>query len=164
VSTLTIALYVYLLGGIAFGIFAIAFGRNRPPFGSEEPILFWLSLLVWPVPAFFLGIRGSRPKRDGLQSNSVPPVSSDELSRFIGALLPDAEISLAFVSKEHRSWVMAVTNDNLKIEFFWGPLSGFGVTDLLAKDDDPDIFRPYGVALESIDEAKRWFSKRVAGA
>ncbi len=92
----------------------------------------------------------------------VPPIDAKELQSFVEAKLPHAKISLSLINPQYQSWRLEIKADNLYYEYSWGPISGFGFTDVnteLGEDDSP--FAPYEIYLSSMEEAKQCLLKKV---
>jgi hypothetical protein len=98
-------------------------------------------------------IRSKKPKI----SAKVPAIDQDELKRFIEEALPNAQIKETFRNPQYESWQLEITTTDLCFEFSWGPLSGFGFTDLKAiVDENYNPFDPYDVGFESLADAQQF--------
>lgn len=95
----------------------------------------------------------------------VPEIDAKELQAFVEATLPHAKVLLSTINPQYQSWCLEIKADNLYYEYSWGPLSGFGFTDVnteLGEDDNP--FAPYEIQLSSMEEAKQCLLKKVQNA
>ena len=54
----------------------------------------------------------------------------------------------------YQSWKMSVSTQRGEIEFCWGPLTGFGVSDFSIENDNP--FAPFDFAFESLQAAETY--------
>lgn len=68
--------------------------------------------------------------------------------------LPGATVSVESINREYRSWRMVVTTPHRELEFVWGPLTGFGGSDLRRECDNP--FVCYDQGFSSLEEAERF--------
>ncbi len=68
--------------------------------------------------------------------------------------LPSARVNVERFNPEHQSWRMMVSTPRGGIEFFWGPLTGFGVSDFSIENDNP--FAPFDFAFESLQAAETY--------
>lgn len=92
----------------------------------------------------------------------VPEIDAQELKNFINELLPQAEVTLTLMNPKYGSWQIEATENDLRFEYFWGPLSGFGFTDINEEPGENDSpFDPYGVNLQSLAEAKQILRRLV---
>ena len=90
----------------------------------------------------------------------VPKITAEELAAKVRAIIPEPVIEITPISPEHGSWNMHVKKGKLDMEFIWGPLSGFGASDL-ARPTPPDD-TPFDLAdegFESVDEALEYLRK-----
>ncbi len=74
-------------------------------------------------------------------------------------MFPTSKVAQEPINPEYRSWRITVggKEEDRWLEITWGPLSGFGGTDVRnLPRDDPDIFAPFEVAFGSSEEAMRW--------
>jgi hypothetical protein len=87
---------------------------------------------------------------------TIPTVSAPDLSAFARELFPAATVTHIPMNPEHQSWRIEIRGEESRLEIFWGPLSGFGGTDVLALNDDENPFAPYDVGFDSLEAAKAW--------
>lgn len=90
----------------------------------------------------------------------IPEIDAQELKEFVETLLPQSQVTFSPMNPDYGSWQIEVVGDGLRVEYFWGPLSGFGFTDLnekLGADNSP--FDPYSVNLQSMESAKACLRK-----
>ena len=57
---------------------------------------------------------------------TIPLITVDELQSALELVFPAAQFEAEQVNVEHRSWRLHVSLGKRRIEFAWGPLSGFG--------------------------------------
>src|SRR5262245_54619090 len=91
---------------------------------------------------------------------SIPNVTAEELGEKVSGIVQEPRIDITPVSPAYGSWNMRVTKGGLDMEFVWGPLSGFGGTDLVRATTPGDT--PFDCADEtfaSIDEALDFLRK-----
>jgi hypothetical protein len=93
----------------------------------------------------------------GIARMTIPTVTSDQMTEVVRRQIPTAQFEITFRHPEYDTWRLMVTAEGLRLEYSWGPLSGFGVTDFLHRpEDDADIFAPHDIGLESLDAAERF--------
>lgn len=68
--------------------------------------------------------------------SKIPVVAIRDLQDWIQNDFPDATFSPAPVNDDYGSWRLQVSHGHSTIEFAWGPLSGFGGTDLTRLTDE----------------------------
>jgi hypothetical protein len=66
---------------------------------------------------------------------------------------PQAVIRHEPVNQTYGSWLISVEQGKHRLEIFWGPLSGFGATDLNHWDEDTNPFAPYDHPRTSATDA-----------
>jgi len=95
---------------------------------------------------------------------TVPTLASEQMIEIVRRHIPTAQFEVAFRHPEYDSWRLMVTAEGLKLEYSWGPLSGFGVTDFLHPREDMvgDIFASHEVGLDSLDAAEKFLSDYIA--
>jgi hypothetical protein len=101
----------------------------------------------------------SELNRSAKKKMSVPKVSSAELIECAKQLFPDEKITQSMINADFGSWQVEIGGKEERrwLEIVWGPLSGFGGTDVKnLPAEDPDIFAPYEIGFGSLEEAKRW--------
>ena len=90
----------------------------------------------------------------------VPKITAEEMAARVRTILAGAEIVITPINPEYGSWNLHVTKGRLDVEFIWGPLSGFGASDLArltTPDDTPFDLADEG--FESVDEALEYLRK-----
>src|SRR5437762_2213804 len=92
----------------------------------------------------------------------IPIITAIQMAEVVRRHLPQAEIEIIPMNPDYGSWRLMVTADDIRIEFSWGPLSGFGVTDFLKPTtDDDNPFAPYDIGFESIDAAEGYLIEHL---
>ncbi len=95
---------------------------------------------------------------------SAPSISAQELASVAKELFPSALIAYKPINPDYGSWRLEIggRSETQWLEFSWGPLSGFGATDMKEDlgDDAADIFAPYAVSLDSFEAAKTWLHSK----
>jgi hypothetical protein len=94
---------------------------------------------------------------------SVPEISALELMDYVRSIFPATKIVHEPINRDYGSWCITVggKEEDRWLEVVWGPLSGFGGTDMKnLPGDDPDIFAPFEVAFDSLEDAKRWLADK----
>ena len=97
------------------------------------------------------------------QTRHVPSIDRDKLADDLRQRLPGASITAETINPEFASWRINVVAADAWAEVFWGPLSGFGVTDHNNLGDDPDPFAPYIHPVESAEAAISFVVRVVRG-
>ena len=87
----------------------------------------------------------------------IPTVTSEQIEEVILRHLPSARINVEQVNPDYKSWRMEVVTERGRLEFFWGPLTGFGVSDGLVESDDP--FAPFDFVFESLQAAETYLKE-----
>ena len=93
----------------------------------------------------------------------VPEIDAQELKEFVETLLPQSQVTFSPMNPDYGSWQIEVIAEGIRAEYFWGPLSAFGFTNLyeqLKADDNP--FDPYGVNLQSAEVAQNCLRHLIA--
>ena len=100
----------------------------------------------------------------GIERMTIPTVTSDEMAEVIRRHIPTAQLEITFRHPDYGTWRLMVTARDLMLEYSWGPLSGFGVTDFLHPSEDMvgDIFAAHEVGLDSLDAAERFLIDYIA--
>ena len=94
----------------------------------------------------------------------VPEIAAKDMVEVVRRWIPSAQIEEQVLNRDYGSWLLRVTAPNIELEFSWGPLSGFGVTNLLADlTDDDNPFAPYEVGLASAQDAEAYLANHLAG-
>jgi hypothetical protein len=65
--------------------------------------------------------------------HEAPRIDAKELQTFVEATLPHATVSLSIINPQYQSWSLTINANDLWYEYSWGPLSGFGFTDVNAE-------------------------------
>ena len=95
----------------------------------------------------------------------VPPIDAEELKTFVRAKLPHASVALSTINPQYESWRLTIKTDGIWYEYSWGPLSGFGFTDVNAEAGENDnSFAPYEISLSSMAEAKQCLLNKIYDA
>ena len=99
----------------------------------------------------------SDPERSAMK---VPEISAPELMKFAKALFPSADVDYVSINPEYRSWRIEIKKGKeLFLDISWGPLSGFGGSDVLnIPEEESNPFDPYEVCFDSMDAAKKWLN------
>lgn len=84
----------------------------------------------------------------------IPTVTAEQMEEVVRRHLPSARITTESVSPDYKSWRMSVITQRGGLEFFWGPLTGFGVSDDSVENDNP--FAPFDFAFESLQAAETY--------
>jgi hypothetical protein len=90
----------------------------------------------------------------------ISSVAAEELAAKVRAILQEPLIEITPINPEYGSWNLRVKKGSLDMEFIWGPLTGFGGTDLarpITPDDTP--FDWADEWFQSIDEALEFLQK-----
>jgi len=98
---------------------------------------------------------------------STPSIPVADLVGIARSAFPASRVIHEPINRDHGSWrvIIGGKEEDLWLEVVWGPLSGFGATDMKnLPGDDPDIFAPFGVPLKSIEDAKSWFTTKTKNA
>ena len=95
---------------------------------------------------------------------TIPTITSDQMTDVVRRHFPLAQFDITFRHPEYDTWRLMVTTEGLKMEFSWGPLSGFGVTDFLhpREDMEGDIFAPHEIGFDSLEAADRFLIDYIA--
>lgn len=87
----------------------------------------------------------------------TPDITPEQMEQIIRRHLPTASVNIRSINPNYRSWVMEVVSPQGKLEFTWGPLTGFGVSDFRLDNDNP--FAPYDHNLESLEHAEAFLMR-----
>lgn len=85
---------------------------------------------------------------------NTPCICSNQFTEEKNKLIPDATLELKPINSDYGSWRLNVTKGKMEMEFVWGPLSGFGGSDLsrpTSSDDTP--FDYADKEFHSVEEA-----------
>ena len=94
---------------------------------------------------------------------TVPKISALEVLECAKSTFPASKVVHETINPDFGSWRVTVggKDEARWLEIVWGPLSGFGATDVRKlPSDDPDIFAPFDVALSSMEEARQWLAAK----
>ena len=91
----------------------------------------------------------------------VPQVDREDLLAFVRERFPDARVESKTVNLAFGSWDIEVITDVTRLHICWGPLSGFGGTDVNNISDEGDPFAPFDVWFKDADHAKTWLVENV---
>src|SRR4051794_1728291 len=94
-----------------------------------------------------------------LPMSNPPNVAKDEFAGLVRERFPDAEVRAEDINPAYRSWRVAVRRGLAEAEVSWGPLTGFGGTDLGRPSDDPNTFSPFDVGFSSVAEAEAFLAR-----
>jgi hypothetical protein len=83
----------------------------------------------------------------------VPNVDRIALADALRHHLPHATVASAIINQQHKSWEINIRDDKHRVDVVWGPLSGFGATDLDHIRDDINPFASHDWAMETAEEA-----------
>jgi hypothetical protein len=92
----------------------------------------------------------------------IPTVTIQQMSEVVRQYIPSAELKEEVINPDYSSWRLRVVASEVSLEFLWGPLSGFGVTNLsipLTENDNP--FAPYDIGFESLEAAENYLADFV---
>ncbi len=84
----------------------------------------------------------------------IPLLTSNALCNALHEQFPRAQLSEEVVNAEHRSWRVTMTVGDKRLEFVWGPLSGFG--GINPDVEDENAFAYCDEYLYSLDDAVRF--------
>src|SRR5262249_8928223 len=87
---------------------------------------------------------------------TVPPIDRDELISSIRNSFPAATVQAddsENLNSGCQPWRIEVRHNHHPIELSWGPLWGFGATDIGNPREKKDPFAAYNWPLESIEDA-----------
>ncbi len=87
----------------------------------------------------------------------IPAVTPEQMEEAVRRHLPSAHISVEWINPAYQSWRMTVPTPRGEIEFSWGPLTGFGVSDYSIKNDNP--LAPFDFAFESLQAAETYLKE-----
>ena len=90
----------------------------------------------------------------------IPNVTAEEMATKVRAIIQDPLIEITLINPEYGSWNLRVRKGNLDMEYVWGPLSGFGGSDLArptTPNDTPFDYADEG--FDSVDEALEFLRK-----
>jgi hypothetical protein len=95
-------------------------------------------------------------------NRNAPLVESSTLMAAARDLFPCASVTFTEVNPQHKSWRIEIRIEAaVWLELFWGPLSGFGATDLYnQKPEGGGLFDPYDVSLDSVGAAIKWLNEK----
>src|SRR5205814_7404725 len=94
---------------------------------------------------------------------NVPAIDRDALVRELRRFLPNAAVSARTINPDYGSWEIAIRDNGHRINIAWGPLSGFGATDLDNIREDISPFLSHDWPLESPEEAVAFVLRVLAG-
>ena len=78
----------------------------------------------------------------------------------VGSVIQNPLIEITPINPEYGSWTLRVVKGDLDMEYVWGPLSGFGGTDLTRPATPNDTQFDYAdEGFNSIDEALEFLRK-----
>ena len=95
---------------------------------------------------------------------TIPTVASDQMTEVVRRHIRMAQFEITYRHPEYDTWRLMVTAEGLSLEYSWGPLSGFGVTDFLHPREDMvgDIFASHEIGLDSLEAAERFLIDYIA--
>ena len=94
--------------------------------------------------------------------HEAPRIDAKELQTFVEATLPHATVSLSIINPQYQSWSLTINANDLWYEYSWGPLSGFGFTDVNAETgENENPFSPYEAPLPSMADAKQFLLNKI---
>src|SRR3954451_4381078 len=103
-------------------------------------------------------LRGSsRPPAD------VPIIDRSALVDALQRRLPDVLVTSETINTDYGSWEIAVRDGQHRVNIAWGPLSGFGATDLDNIRDDITPFLSIDWPMENTEAAAEFFVRVVRG-
>jgi hypothetical protein len=94
---------------------------------------------------------------------SVPTIDRDELEGDLRRCLPDAAITVETINPDCGSWEIAIKRNGRQVNIAWGPLSGFGTTDLHNLREDNNPFASHDWPMESAEAAIEFVVRVVGG-
>jgi hypothetical protein len=83
----------------------------------------------------------------------VPTIDRDALVHELQRRLPNAGVTVEIMNPEYGSWEIGIHENGRWVNIAWGPLSGFGATDLNNIREDNSPFLSHDWPLKSADEA-----------
>jgi hypothetical protein len=95
-------------------------------------------------------------------SLAIPQLTSDAMKREVDRLLPSASVTTETINPDYKSWRLRVRLGTLDVEYAWGPLSGFGGSDLARPQTQDDTPFDYADEMfESLEEALAFLQKMI---
>ena len=94
----------------------------------------------------------------------VPIIDRDALVDALRHRLPDASVTAETINPDYGSWEIAVRDDRHRVNIAWGPLSGFGATDLDNIREDISPFLSHDRPMESAAEAVEFVAHVFRGS
>jgi hypothetical protein len=94
---------------------------------------------------------------------AVPAIDRDELVRELKRSLPDMDISSRTINADYGSWEIDVRGLGCWVNITWGPLSGFGATDMDNIREDNSPFLSHDWPLETAAEAVAFAVRVLTG-
>ncbi|HEY1683264.1 MAG TPA: hypothetical protein VGG19_00755 [Tepidisphaeraceae bacterium] len=95
---------------------------------------------------------------------AVPAIDRDALVRDLQHSLPDVDISWGTINPDYGSWEIAVRGRGHWVNITWGPLSGFGATDLNNQREDISPFLSHDWPMQSASEALEFAVRVLTGS
>lgn len=90
---------------------------------------------------------------------SVPLIDRDALIQAIAARLPGAAVETEDINPDYGSWRLQVSLGSKRADISWGPLSGFGATDVNNFREDSNPFGAFDWPMESVNAAVEFVAK-----
>jgi hypothetical protein len=94
----------------------------------------------------------------------VPTIDRDKLIDDLRSRLPDAAITVETINPDYKSWVISVKRNGHWVDIAWGPLSGFGTTDVNNLREDNNPFASHDWPMESAEGAIEFVVRVVGGS
>jgi hypothetical protein len=94
--------------------------------------------------------------------DAVPVIDREALLARLQRRFPLAQLRWEWINPQYRSWLIEVRTSTQHIEINWGPLSGFGATDLNDQREDVNPFGAFDWPLETVEEAVDFVSRVLA--
>lgn len=85
--------------------------------------------------------------------DAVPVIDRENLLAALQHQFPIARTRWGWINRQYGSWLIEVRTSTSHIEINWGPLSGFGATDMNNPREDVNPFGPFDWPLETVEEA-----------
>ena len=94
----------------------------------------------------------------------VPSIDRAALVEALQRQLPDASVTWETINPDYESWEIAVRDSQHRVNIAWGPLSGFGVTDLDNIREDISPFLSHDWPMESAEAAAEFVVRVFRGS
>ena len=92
----------------------------------------------------------------------IPEITLEQMEQLVRRHLPTAPLNVQSINADYLSWTLRVVTPRGELEFVWGPLTGFGVSDFRIKSENP--FAPYDHSFESLQQAETFLIRYLNDA